>query len=102
MAAIAKVQTDNREVNQLQSNILTYLNVLQQNPILSGVILQNQLLTVGTNTINHKLDRRLQGWFLVRKRSSADIYDKQDNNPTPNSTLILESSAIVSVDIFVF
>lgn len=89
MPAIAKVQTENREVNQLQSNILSYLNVLQDNALLSGVILQNQQLTSGTNTINHKLNRKLRGWFIVRLRSSATIYDAQDGNTTPDRTLSL-------------
>ena len=102
MQAIAKVQTDNREVNQLQSNILSYLNTLGQNALLSGTILQKQSLSSGSNTINHKLNKPLQGWFIIRQRSAASIYDDQDNNPTPNRTLILISSADVIVDIFVF
>lgn len=102
MQAIAKVQTDNREVNQLQSNILSYLNTLGQNALLSGAILQKQSLISGSNTINHKLNRPLQGWFIIRQRSGAAIYDDQDNNTTPNRTLILISSADVVVDIFVF
>jgi hypothetical protein len=102
MQAIAKVQTDNREVNQLQSNILSYLNTIGQNALLSGVILANQSLKSGDNTINTKLNRKLQGWFIIRQRGPATLYDKQDSNQTPNSTLILNSSANVSVDIFVF
>lgn len=102
MQAIAKVQTDNREVNQLQSNILSYLNTIGQNALLSGVILANQSLKSGDNTINTKLNRKLQGWFIIRQRGPASLYDKQDSNQTPNSTLILNSSANVSVDIFVF
>jgi hypothetical protein len=100
--AIAKVQTTNREVNQLQSNILTYLNTLGQNAINSGVILKDQSLKSGTNTISTKLERPLQGWFIVRQRSAASIYDNQDNNKDNSRTLILISNADVSVDIFVF
>lgn len=102
MQSIPKVQTDNREVNQLQSNILTYLNTMGQNALLSGITLQNISLVSGDNTINTKLNRKLQGWFIVRQRGAAQIYDKQDSNKTPNSTLVLNASAAVSVDIFVF
>lgn len=102
MQSIAKVQTNNREVNQLQSNILSYLNTLGQNALLSGTILTEQSLVNGSNTINHKLDRKLQGWFIIRQRGPASIYDNQDSNTSPNRTLILISSADVSVDIFVF
>lgn len=103
MKAIAKVQTTNREINQLQSNIITQLN--QQKPtnsLAAGVILEKISLIAGNNTINHKLDRNLQGWFIIRLRSSASIYDKQDSNQIPDKTLILNSSADVTVDIFVF
>lgn len=103
MKAIAKVQTTNREINQLQSNIITQLN--QQRPtnlLAAGVILEKISLIAGNNTINHKLDRNLQGWFIIRQRSSASIYDKQDSNQIPDKTLILNSSADVTVDIFVF
>ena len=102
MQSIAKVQTNNREVNQLQSNILSYLNTLGQNALLSGTILTEQALVNGSNTINHKLDRKLQGWFIIRQRGPASVYDNQDNNTSPNRTLILISDADVSVDIFVF
>lgn len=102
MATIARVQTDDREVNQLQSNIISALNPLLNNPLLFGSILTEQDLAVGTNIIKHGLNRTLQGWFLVRKRATADVWDSQDTNPTPNSTLILNASAAVTVDLYVF
>lgn len=102
MQAIAKVQTTNREVNQLQSNILSFLNTLGQNAINSGIILKEQSLKSGSNNIPTKLERPLQGWFIIRQRSAASIYDNQDNNKDNTRTLILVSSADVVVDIFVF
>jgi hypothetical protein len=65
-------------------------------------ILQNVALAAGTNVINHKLGRKLQGWKPTRLRSSAIVYDQQDSNPTPQLTLILVSSADVIADIEVF
>lgn len=100
--AIARVQTENREVNQLQSNIISSLQPLTQNPLVSGRIVKQVSLKNGTNTINHGLNRTLIGWFLVRKRGNANIYDNQDNNKTPEINLILISSADVDVDIYVF
>jgi hypothetical protein len=100
--AIGKVQTENREVNQLQSNILSQVNSLSQNAISNGVILPNVSLKSGSNDVNTKLGRKLVGWFIVRQRSSATIYDTQDSNKTPDRTLTLNASADVSVDIYVF
>lgn len=100
-------------MNQLQSNILTgfsnlnvnwgtALNNVLDNEILYGNVLTNQALTTGSNTINHGLGRVLIGWWLVRIRALATVYDTQDSNPTPASTLLLTTSADVTVDIYVF
>lgn len=79
----------------------------QINPVLAlpqsnGIILKNVKLVAGDNTINHKLGRDLQGWQLIRVRAAATVYDKQDSNQLKSRTLILNSSAPVVVDLFVF
>jgi hypothetical protein len=65
-------------------------------------ILKNVVLAIGSNVINHKLGRVLQGWQLVRIRAAATIYDNQDSNQTPDLTLILVSNAVVTIDLEVF
>lgn len=78
------------------------LDPLLANPMNQVNILKNVNLINGTNTINHRLGAKLQGWFLTRLRGAAAIYDQQDSNPSPELTLILVSNANVSVDIGVF
>lgn len=102
MNAIALVQTQDKDINQLQQNISQAINPVIQNPIISGNILVQQQLQPGINQVDHQLGRKLQGWFLVRKRASSDIYDIQDSNRTPAATLALQASLAVSVDIYVF
>lgn len=68
----------------------------------SSFIIKNIKLASGTNVINHLLGRKLQGWTLTRVRALATIYDTQDTNQTPELTLVLVSSAVVTVDIEVF
>lgn len=72
------------------------------NPSNAAIILPNVSLTVGNNTINHKLGRKLQGYRVVRQRGPASIYDAQDQNQRPNLTLVLVTSASVVVDLEVF
>jgi hypothetical protein len=86
----------------LQSNWASLLDPLLDQLITKGQILENIQLANGANTINHKLGRKLLGWFIVRQRALASIYDTQDTNPTPAVTLRLTSDASVKVDIFVF
>ena len=103
LKAIARVQTENREVNQLQSNIISSLQPLLTNPITAGRVITNVTLSAGSvTTINHGLNRTLTGWFVIRKRATADIYDKQDDNSNPAQTLLLYSSAEVKIDLYVF
>lgn len=102
MVRLRKVQTTDREVNQLQSNVAEILDPLSSNPVTQGQILSSVALAAGANSINHKLNRTLIGWFLVRKRSVAVIYDQQDTNTQPAVTLALQASVADTVDIYVF
>jgi hypothetical protein len=81
----------------------TQLNPLIANPMANGVILKSVQLTSGTNIVNHKLQRKLQGWYITRMRDvAASIYDTQDTNNYSELTLALVSSTPVVVDILVF
>jgi len=98
------IQSDDRVVNLVQDRLIKSLNPVLNNPILDGVLLESVSLVTGSdNVVNHTLGRPLVGWFVTRLRASATIYDKQDaNTGTPNLTLVLVSSANVTVDLYVF
>lgn len=92
-----------RIINQLQGNIQSSFGPLVGNIQNDSQILENITLTTGiNNVVNHKLGRNLKGWKLTRIRSQANVYDTQDNNPSPNLTLWLTTNATVVVDIEVF
>lgn len=102
MQAIPKVQTADRLMNQLQSNILGGLNPIIQNPLSSGSVLTSIPLKSGSNTVNTGLGRVLQGWIIVRLREDVTIWDLQDSNTNPDKTLILNSSGDATIDLYVF
>lgn len=102
MRSIALVQTEDRNVNQLQQNITQALNPMLKNPLLNGYILTEISLAAGANIIEHGLGRPLIGWFLVRRRANESVYDTQDSNTSPSTTLQLTASGAVVVDIYVF
>ena len=99
---VALVQTPDRLVNQLQSNIVTPLNDLLKNEIVNNNILKDVKLVIGLNHINHLLGRELIGWFVIRRTSDAVIYDAQNTNKTPDVTLILYSDAVATISLEVF
>ncbi len=89
-------------LQSLQNKWATILNPIIANPTNSTLILKNVNLVAGTNVINHLLGQKLQGWSIVRQRAAASIYDLQDNNQSPQLTLVLSASAPVVVDLEVF
>lgn len=91
-----------RELSMLQTQWASQINPVLSNPANDSLVLKNVSLTAGSNTINTRLGRKLQGWQIVRQRGPSSIYDTQDNNQQPDLTLLLNSSANVSVDILVF
>jgi len=96
---LAIYKDDNQNFMLMQSKWASVLNPIIKNPSIQSIILKNVQLSSGDNTINHMLNRTLTGWRIIRIRSAATIYDKQDTNAHPDVTLVLNSSASVSVDL---
>ena len=95
-------QSEDQVLNRLQTKWKSEIDPVLANPLNGVSIIKNVSLVSGTNVVNHLLGKPLQGWFIIRQRASASIYDKQDSNQTPGLTLVLNSSAAVSVDLAVF
>ncbi len=92
-----------RVINTLQNNISDSLQpmiVKIQND--SGILTRVSLVAGSTNVVSHLLGRKLLGWNVIRLRGEATVWDDQDNNLSPNLTLLLLTSADVVVDLEVF
>lgn len=96
------INTSTPDLSTVQQNLIRTLNPIFNTPTLGGNLLVQQSLTLGANTINHGLGRKLNGWQIVRQRAQADIWDSQDTNATPTLTLALNTTAALVVDIYVF
>lgn len=86
----------------MQVTWATQLDPVINSPLARPVMLKNVVLKAGTNVINHKLGKKLQGWFTTRVRAASTLYDQQDTNPMPDLTLTLVASADVTVDLVVY
>lgn len=102
MASLPILQSDSEQLTMVQTRWSSILSPFITNPTLNNAVLKQVSLASGSNVINHKLGRKLQGWKIVRQRGPANVYDTQDSNSMPQLTLNLESSASVVVDIEVF
>lgn len=113
--ALPIFKSDDVPFQMMQDRWAGELNPLLLVPIVSGLALQGIRLVSGSNTVNHTLGRKLQGWFLTRKRqwlSSGtptvfDLTDTQDSNSKPDLTLLLyctegTSSNPALVDLWVY
>jgi hypothetical protein len=100
--ALTQFQSDDLNFQLMQNSWAAQLNPLLLDPLNQNVFLPNIVLTSGDNTINHKLGRALQGWFIVRQNAAASLFDKQSTNSMPQLTLVLNTSADVTISLIVF
>jgi hypothetical protein len=104
--ALPQQQADENSIvrcfNQMQTLWASVLNPLLNRPQNNSIILPKLELAMGDNIIPHTLGRALVGWKIVRQRSAATFYDKQDANNQPTLNLVLNASAAVTVDLEVF
>jgi hypothetical protein len=92
-------QVKDKTLMQLQTVWKSQLTPAIQSPIIQGLQLDGVKLLVGANTINHLLQRQMQGWMIVDINGAAAIYRSQPLNDT---TLTLTSNAIVTVSIWAY
>jgi hypothetical protein len=78
------------------------LNPLLANPLVGGRLINGIRLAVGDNIINHGLGAKLQGYIVVGSSAAATFYDKQATNQMPSLTLVLVSSAVTTINLYVF
>lgn len=89
-------------LDQMATTWAQALNPVISNPLMSGQLLQPQVLIAGSNVINHKLGRKLAGWIQVGINGVANIYDTQASNQSPQTTLNLVSDSNVTINLYVF
>ncbi len=88
--------------NLAQSKWSAAIDPVLANPIVNGRIISGVVLVTGSNIINHKLQRKLQGYIVILKSADVTIYDSQLTNQMPDFNLILTSSGAATVSLYVF
>lgn len=100
--SLPQFNTTDRILAMLQSQWANSLDPVLANPLVQGQLLPNITVATGSNTINHKLSRKLQGYIVVMQSAPATFYDTQATNPTPAQTLQLVSSGPAVLTLWVF
>jgi hypothetical protein len=92
-------QSESRDLTLLQTSWSAQLNPLLKDPLNNGLLLKSVPLASGSNVINHRLGRMLQGWYVVDINAAITIYRSA---PKSALTLTLTASGTATVDLFVF
>lgn len=95
---LLRTQFEDFRLMNLQDAVASKLNPLEQVPFLNGVRLNDIALSVGANSVSHKLAREAVGYFVLKRRADASIWD----GAIDDKTLTLFASAAVTVDLWVF
>lgn len=97
-----KTSFEDQETSKLQTNLEIFFKQLETIALLDGVLLRDVELTSGSATkVQHKLARKPIGWMLAGQDANANIWE-DTSNTTPNSTIDLNCSANVTVNIWIF
>lgn len=78
------------------------LNPLLKSPVAMPVLIKKISLSSGDNVINHSLGFQLSGYIVVLNSAAVTFYDKQNTNPTPDKTLVLNASGATTISLLVF
>ena len=98
----SKVLTSNSEIDRVQDKIAASVNGLSAIPILTGYLIEDIHLSAGTNIIQHKLDRELRGYIVVKNNVDQAYWDSQSTNSIPRATLVLNCAADATISIWCF
>jgi hypothetical protein len=93
------IQTDSKDLSQIQTKWRSVLNPLLAAPMVQVKVLKGIKLKNGINNIDHLLQQTMQGWFITDIDGAATIYRSA---PLKDLTLTLTSNASVTVNLAVF
>lgn len=86
------------ELSQLVSTLREWSKQFKDIPFLDGRLIEDIVVTTSTVSVAHKLSRQPRGWFIVSKNANADVWESSKSS----SYLVLDSSATVTISIWVF
>lgn len=102
MKSFKKLGQESAQAGKFQENVELSLKQINSKKIINGVLIQGVKLKSGSNEIPHTLNRNLLGYVVCRQRGQAQIWDSQDSNKRKGISLILNSTADVTVDLWCF
>lgn len=97
-----KFNSDDRELNKLQSNVEDALTQTLKVPLLDGRLISKQTLGAGRNEILHKLGRPIVGYFVVSTSDPITYYDNLITGEDLNNSFAITSNGAAVISLWVF
>ena len=96
------LQSTDTNLTAMQTRWAAVINPLLSQPLSQALLLNDLPVVSGTNVINHKLGRKLQGYVVVGCNAAVTFHDSQASNSMPQLTLNLISSGTATINLLVF
>lgn len=90
-----------RIVTNLQANVADALTPLQNKPILDGILLRSLSVLSGSNTIQHKLGRKIVGYFVVSQTAASGFHDDIQSTSSKTS-FVLTATNPCTLNVWIF
>lgn len=97
LKALKKFETKEYELSRVITWMKEFLDQFMANQFIRGELLEATITTSGL-AINHGMGETPSGWYLVDKTADARVW----RTAWDNKTITLQSSATVSVKVWVF
>jgi hypothetical protein len=99
----ASLHFGDSNLSRLQSQTKSVLDAITSLPILDGTLLEGVAVVSGSNSINHKLNRKIRGYIVVSKSANITHYDNIASDPSNlDTTLTLTCSGTATLKLWVF
>jgi len=95
---LRKVYSKDNDLNRVQDNVSGVLDFIQQSPLTGAVTVVAAPLTIGANSVGHRLGRRPIGWFTIGTDAPCTLYDTA---PADQTFLYITSDIAANVTLIV-
>ncbi len=99
MAQLPFFQSQDRVMQQLQTQWRALLNPVLSSPLTNPKIINNITLVSGINVINHGLQQTQAGWIITDQSAASSIYRSAPLNDI-NLTLSASSPCTISLVVY--
>lgn len=102
-AKFTTLQSSDAVLNRVQDNIAKQVNPALKSRLSNGILLIGVVIGVSGVAVNHKLGRKLLGWFVTDQNANAVVWRSDYAAPVnAQAVLNLSASAVVTVNLWVF